>query len=43
MRKYTIKNPNEPASSTEISALAKRFSWVRGKRISLLNDKFMVV
>ena len=32
MPKYVIKNPNEPASQAQISALAKKFSWVRGKK-----------
>jgi len=32
MPKYVIKNPKDPASSAQISALAKKFSWVRGKK-----------
>ena len=40
MRKYTIKNPNEPASSAQIT-LAKSFLGLEAKRT--LNDKFMVV
>jgi len=32
MSKYVIKNPNDPASSAQISALAKKFSWIKGKK-----------
>jgi len=28
MSKYAIKNPNDPASVPQISALARKFSWV---------------